>query len=169
MPVPDIAQKLACNTACTHACGQAEDVGKLCPRQRRPSFSDPHVRFVRRWQVKCMLHVALIRPQVLLNSVISCMSRHHLPSAQLQHIQQLSQQTSSKGKTYSHIKIGYASEPYIQQTNNRHLRKIIAQFRTGSHWLHIGTGRHKKLEKEDRICPMYTHVRIQAECPRATI
>ena len=68
-----------------------------------------------------------------------------LPSSQLQHIQQLSQQTSPKGKTYSHIKIGYASEPYIQQTNNRHLRKIIAQFRTGSQWLHIDTGRHKKL------------------------
>ena len=77
-----------------------------------------------------------------------------LPSAQIQHIQQLSQQTSSKGKIYSHIKTGYASEPYIQQTNNRHLQKIIAQFRTGSHWLHIETGRHKKLEKEDRICPI---------------
>ena len=52
------------------------------------------------------------------------------------------------------IKTGYASERHIQQTNNRHLQKITAQFRTGSHWLHIETGRHKKLEKEDRICPM---------------
>ena len=77
-----------------------------------------------------------------------------LPSAQCQHIQQLGQQTSSKGKTYSHIKKGHASEPYIQQSNNKHLRKIIAQFRTGSHWLHIETGRHKKLEKEARTCPM---------------
>ena len=77
-----------------------------------------------------------------------------LPSAQFQHIQQLSQQTSSKGKTYSHIKTGYASEPNIQQTINRNLRTIIAQLRTGSHWLHIETGRHKKLEEEDRTCPM---------------
>ena len=77
-----------------------------------------------------------------------------LPSAQFQHIQQLSQQTSSKGQMYSHIKLGYASEPYIQQTNTRHLWKIIAQFRTGSHWLHIETGRHKKLEEEDRTCSM---------------
>ena len=69
-------------------------------------------------------------------------------------VQQLSQQTSSLGKTYSHIKTGYTSEPYIQQTNNRHLRKIIAQFCTGSHGLHVETGRHKKLEKEDRTCPM---------------
>ena len=54
-----------------------------------------------------------------------------LPSAQFQHIQQLGQQTSCKRKTYCHIKKGYASEPYIQQSNNRHLRKIIAQFSTG--------------------------------------
>ena len=56
--------------------------------------------------------------------------------------------------TYHHIKLGYACEPYIQQANNSHLRKIIAQFCTGSHWLNIETGRHKKLAKQDRTCPM---------------
>ena len=45
---------------------------------------------------------------------------------------------------------------YIQQTSNRHLRRIIALFRTGSHWLNIETGGHKKLET-DRICPMCSH------------
>ena len=87
-----------------------------------------------------------------------------LPAAQFQHIQQLGQQTSSKGKTYSHIKTGYASEPYIQQSNNRH-RKIIAQCCTGSHWLHIKTGRHKKLEKEARTCPMCAYKLINPGLP----
>ena len=74
-----------------------------------------------------------------------------LVSAQSQHIQQLSLETSFM--TYHQIKLGYACEPHIQQAYNRHLRKIIAQFRTGSHWLHIETGRHKKLAKQDRTCP----------------
>ena len=77
-----------------------------------------------------------------------------LVSAQSQHIQQLSLETSPKSMTYHQIKLDYACEPYIQQTNNSHLRKIIAQFRTGSHWLHIETGRYKKLAKQDRTCPM---------------
>ena len=77
-----------------------------------------------------------------------------LVSAQSQHVQQLSLEPSSKGVTYSHIKLGYACEPYIQQANNSHLRRIIAQFRTGSHWLNIETGRHKKLPKQDRTCPL---------------
>ena len=38
--------------------------------------------------------------------------RFSLPSAQFQHIQQLGQQTSSKGKTYSHIEKDYASDTY---------------------------------------------------------
>ena len=62
--------------------------------------------------------------------------------------------TSCQSVTYHHIKLSYACEPYIQQANNSHLRKIIAQCRTGSHWLHIETGRYKKLAKQDRTCPM---------------
>ena len=70
--------------------------------------------------------------------------------------------------TYHQIKLGHACERYVQQTNNSHLRKIIAQFRTGSHWLHIETGRHKKLAKQDRTCPMcfykLTNPGITPEC-----
>ena len=91
-----------------------------------------------------------------------------LVSAQSQHIQQLSLETSSKSMTYLQIKLGYACEPYIQQANNSHLRKIIAQFRTGFHWLHIETGRHAKLAKQDRTCPMcffkLTNPGIAFEC-----
>ena len=91
-----------------------------------------------------------------------------LVSAQSQHIQQPSLEFSSKSMTYHQIKLGYACEPYIQQANNNHLRKIIAQFRTGSHWLHLETGRHKKLAKQDRTCPMcfykLTNPGIAPEC-----
>ena len=57
-----------------------------------------------------------------------------LASAQSQHIEQLSLESSSKGVIYRQIKLGYACEPYIQQANNSHLRRIIAQFCAGSHW-----------------------------------
>ena len=77
-----------------------------------------------------------------------------LVSAQSQHIQQPSLETSSKSMTYHQIKLGYTCEPYIQQANNSHLRKIIALLRTGSQWLHIETARHQKLAKQDRTCPM---------------
>ena len=80
-----------------------------------------------------------------------------LQSAQRQHMEQLGLQTSSKSILYRSIKIGYGCEPYIQQSGNRHLRRIIAQFRTGSHWLNIETGRHKNLERADRTCPMCSH------------
>ena len=64
---------------------------------------------------------------------------------------------SSKTLVYCGIKEGYRCEPYIQQCNNRHLRRIMAQFRTGSHWLHIETGRHSKTDRSDRTCPMCIH------------
>ena len=77
-------------------------------------------------------------------------------------------ETSSKSMTYHQIKLGYACEPYIQQANNSHLRKIMAQFRTGSHWLQIETERHVKLAKQDRTCPMcffkLTNPGIAFEC-----
>ncbi|KAK9866466.1 hypothetical protein WJX84_009872 [Apatococcus fuscideae] len=59
----------------------------------------------------------------------------------------LDQNSASSCLTYNE-KVGYGCEPYIQQSNNRHLRRIVAQFRTGSHWLNIETGRHKKVWPE---------------------
>ena len=70
--------------------------------------------------------------------------------------------------TYHQIKQGNACEPCTQQANNSHLRKITAQYRTGSHWLHIETGCHKRLAKQDRTCPMcfykLTNPGIAPEC-----
>ena len=79
-----------------------------------------------------------------------------LSVARSHHLEQLSQQTSSKASMYRSINIGYACEPYIQQTSNRHLRRILAQFRTGPHWLNIETGCHRKQDRKDRTCPMCT-------------
>ena len=73
-----------------------------------------------------------------------------LASAQSQHIEQLRLESTSPGVTSRHIKLGYACEPYIQLANNSHLRSIIAEFRTGSHWLTIEIGRDKKLFRQDR-------------------
>ena len=41
----------------------------------------------------------------------------------------------------------------------------IAQFRTGSHWLNIETGRHRKQDRKDRTCPMCTHRIINPGLP----
>ena len=84
-----------------------------------------------------------------------------LASVQPQHIEQLSLEPSSKGVTIPHIKLGYACEPYIQQANNCHLRRRrIAQFRTGSHWLDIESGRQKGL-------PELPNLLLQAQKPGA--
>ena len=91
-----------------------------------------------------------------------------IQSAQPAHIAQLSSSTSSRAATYRDVKVGYGCEPYIQQSNNRHLRQIVAQFRTGSHWLNIETGRHKKVDRSGRICPMcvgkITNPDVLADC-----
>ena len=79
---------------------------------------------------------------------------HRCFSIQSAHIAQLSSSNSIRAATYRDVKSGYGCKPYIQQSNNRHLRRIVAQFRTGSHWLNIETGRHKKVDRSGRICPM---------------
>ena len=66
---------------------------------------------------------------------------------------------------YRSIRIGYACEPDIQPTSNRHLRCILTQSCTGSHWLNIQTGRHRKQDRKDRTCPMCTHRIINPGLP----
>ena len=93
---------------------------------------------------------------------------HRCFSIQSAHIAQLSSSTSSRAAIYEDVKVGYGCKPYIQQSNNRHLRRIVAQFRTGSHWLNIETGRHKKVDRSGRICPMcvgrITNSDVPADC-----
>ena len=91
-----------------------------------------------------------------------------IQSAQSAHIAQLSRSTSSRAATCRDVKVGYGCEPHIQQSNNRHLRRIVAQVRTGFHWLNVETGRHKKVDRSGRICPMcvgkITNPDVLADC-----
>ena len=75
-----------------------------------------------------------------------------LQSACSAHAAQLQLDPSSKTQIYKDIKVGYGCEPYIQNCSNRHLRRIVAQFRTGSHWLNIETGRHQGTTRGNRTC-----------------
>ena len=76
-----------------------------------------------------------------------------LQSARSAHTAQIQTDVSSRTSTYRLIKEGYACEPYISQSHNKHLRRILAQFRTGSHWLAIETGRHSNIPRLERSCP----------------
>ena len=90
-----------------------------------------------------------------------------LQSAQSAHIAQLNSSTSSRAATYRDVKV-VMDASHIQQSNNRHLRQIVAQFRTRSYWLNIETGRYKKVNRSGRICPVcvgrITNPDIPADC-----
>ncbi len=47
------------------------------------------------------------------------------------------------------------------------IRRIIAQFRTGSHWLNIETGRHQGIARQDRTCQMCNHRVLNPGLPAA--
>lgn len=61
---------------------------------------------------------------------------------------------------YFKLKVHFRCEPYISQSKNRQLRKVIASFRTGSHWLEICKGRHHRppLPDDRHLCPACKHV-----------
>ncbi len=105
-----------------------------------------------------------------LDSAPHCDAQHHqtysLHAARDAHTAQLQSDISSRATTYNSTKEGYNGEPYIRQCHDRHLRPILAQFRTGSHWLHIETGRHKKLDKNDRTCPICAHKYVNPGLPK---
>lgn len=85
---------------------------------------------------------------------------------------------SRKETTYYSFKVHHRFEPYIFEAKNFHLRKILAKFRTGSHWLQVQTGRYHGIAYEQRSCsrcsnlvedemhaifscPDYDHVRVK--------
>ena len=65
---------------------------------------------------------------------------------------------SALQQTYFSFKRHHRMEPYIYEAKNVHLRKVIARFRTGNHWLQINVGRHKRVAREHRFCPSCDHV-----------
>ena len=72
-----------------------------------------------------------------------------LRSRQIAHEAKLN---TEEGRTivYGGIKEGYGCEPNILSAKNRHHGRIMAQFRTGSHWLNIETGRYTDTARNDR-------------------
>ena len=53
--------------------------------------------------------------------------------------------------------VRYRCEPYIRKCSNKPLRRIMAQFRTGSHWLNVETGMHRGIARENRTCHVCSH------------
>jgi exonuclease III len=58
----------------------------------------------------------------------------------------------NKLRTYNKFKASLVKEPYIDILRNRTARKLLAQFRTSSHKLHIETGRYHGTHTLDRTC-----------------
>ncbi len=56
-------------------------------------------------------------------------------------------------EAYFSFKTEFRYEPYISQAKNKHLRKEIALFRTGSHWLMVRKGRIDNIPYHKRLCP----------------
>ena len=46
----------------------------------------------------------------------------------------------------------YGMQPYLHSFANLKQRRILSLFRSGSHWLRVQTGRHKREQYADRIC-----------------
>jgi hypothetical protein len=60
--------------------------------------------------------------------------------------------TKLKFETYNNIRSGnFLIQPYLQG-RNRLVRKCLARFRTGSHWLEIQRGRFTRTDRENRLC-----------------
>ena len=68
----------------------------------------------------------------------------------------------SKLRTYGLIKHAVGREEYLIQIRNPKLRQKLTKFRLSNHKLMIEVGRHMKLRKEDRICPL-CHLEIEDE------
>ena len=64
---------------------------------------------------------------------------------------------SRKEHMYFSFKSAFQLEKYIMQAKNQHLRRILASFRVGSHWLKVQTGRYTNTEYSERICDSCGH------------
>lgn len=59
---------------------------------------------------------------------------------------------SRKEATYFSFKSNFQLESYILKAKKQHLRRIIAEFRTGQHWLRVQTGRYAGLKYAQCVC-----------------
>ena len=106
---------------------------------------------------------------VVQHLIALAIAQHHqtysLHAARNEHTAHLWSAISRRATTCSSIKEGYNCETYIRQCHNRHLRRILAHSHTGPHWLPIETGRRKKLDKNDRTCPICVDKCVNPDLP----
>ena len=70
---------------------------------------------------------------------------------------------NSKLCTYKMFKSKFDMEDYLINLHDFESRKIVANFRCSDHTLMIETGRHKKIDLEERMCKMCTQKRVEDE------
>ena len=64
---------------------------------------------------------------------------------------------SNLQRTYYSLKTEFRQEPYITQAKHQHVRRTLARFRTGCHWLQVCMGRRHQVEHDERWCPSCTN------------
>ena len=69
----------------------------------------------------------------------------------------------SRLPTYKMFKSKFAMEDHLIKLHDFESRRIVAKFRCSDHKLMIETGRHKKIDHEERICKMYSQNMIENE------
>ena len=57
----------------------------------------------------------------------------------------------------------YACEEYLTVVRNRHHRRSLTMFRTGSHWLQIQQGRFQNIPREQRLCKLCNNGEVEDE------
>ena len=71
---------------------------------------------------------------------------------------------NSKGlRTFKMFTSKFAMEDYLINLHDFGSRKIVAKFRCSDHTLMTDTGRHKKIDHEERMCKMCSQKRVEDE------
>ena len=70
---------------------------------------------------------------------------------------------NSKLCTYKMFKNKFVVEHYLINLHDFESRKIVAKFWCSDHTLMIETGRHKKIDLEERMCKMCSQKRVDDE------
>ena len=70
---------------------------------------------------------------------------------------------NSKLRTYKMFKSKFGMEDYLINLHDFDSRKTVAKFRCSDHTLRIETGRHKKIDLEERMCKMCSQKRVEDE------
>ena len=109
-------------------------------------------------------NLASISIKALGNKVKHCLQKYYVEyferkiedpvSASLKIPKKPQNTAGNKLRTYSLIKPNYAIEPHLLCVTKREKRQCMSKLRCSNHSLGIEVGRHKKLQVNERLCPM---------------